>query len=170
MLRRTQLIHALLVGLATTPMVPSAADDARLDAFLAEQAGSAWSGPAELWLDPAGYDVERSDARLRVEADGIEYEWAWRGAAQRGVFAVTPDGLTWRDSWHQGDVVSLRPEGDTLAIFAVEYAYPAGDGPDWHWRMRLSQRPDGELVLQMTNVPPWGEEARAVRMVLQRED
>jgi hypothetical protein len=33
----------------------------------------------------------------------------------------------------------------------------------------LSERPSGELVLQMTNVAPWGEEQRAVRMVFTRK-
>jgi hypothetical protein len=28
--------------------------------------------------------------------------------------------------------------------------------------------PAGELVLQMTNITPWGEEARAVRMTFTR--
>ena len=168
--RRTRFAGVLLACLASLPGAAAAASGPGPDAFLAEHAGSEWSGPAELWLDPTGYEAERSDARLRIHEDRREYDWSWRGAAQSGVFRVSAEGMSWRDSWHQGDPVALRPEGDALAIFAVEYAYPAGDGPDWHWRMRLSQRPDGLLVLQMTNVAPWGEEARAVRMVFERVD
>jgi hypothetical protein len=51
------------------------------------------------------------------------------------------------------------------SIVDVEGTYSAGDGTDWAWRISLSQRPGGELVLQMTNITPWGERGRAVRMV-----
>jgi hypothetical protein len=45
----------------------------------------------------------------------------------------------------------------------VQGAY--GPDRDWGWRIGLSLRaPTGELVLRMTNIAPWGEEARAVRM------
>lgn len=38
----------------------------------------------------------------------------------------------------------------------------------WGWQSKLSERPDGTLVLQMTNFAPWGEEGRAARMVFTR--
>ena len=44
-----------------------------------------------------------------------------------------------------------------------------GPQAEWRWRIGLSVRePSGELVLQMTNVAPWGEETRAVRMICTR--
>jgi len=42
---------------------------------------------------------------------------------------------------------------------------PAGEGPPWGWRVAVAHRPSGELVLQMTNIKPWGEDGRAVRMI-----
>lgn len=51
--------------------------------------------------------------------------------------------------------------------------YSGGEGPPWGWRLIVSLRPSFEgapesLVLQMTPLTPWGEEARAVRMVATR--
>ena len=63
---------------------------------------------------------------------------------------------------------------DALATIGVAAAGAAvlsagaGEGPDWGWRTSVAQRPSGELVLQMTNIAPWGERARAVRMVFAR--
>ena len=59
-----------------------------------------------------------------------------------------------------------------MALFDLLGSYGDG-GPRWGWRMMLSLRPPFEgapesLVLQMTNIAPWGEEARAVRMVAAR--
>ncbi len=45
------------------------------------------------------------------------------------------------------------------------------DGTDcsdsWHSPTRMGC-PSDELLLQMTNVAPWGDEARAVRMICKR--
>ena len=51
----------------------------------------------------------------------------------------------------------------------MSHEYQVGDEPNWVWCSILSKRPDGALVLQMTNIAPWGEEGRAVRMVFYRE-
>jgi hypothetical protein len=50
------------------------------------------------------------------------------------------------------------------ALVDVAGTYAAG-ADRWGWRVHVSVRPTGELVLQMTNVCPWGEDGRAVRMV-----
>jgi hypothetical protein len=53
-------------------------------------------------------------------------------------------------------------------LFQLQYEY--GPDADWRWRIALTLRaPTDELVLQMTNIAPWGEEARAVRMVAKRQ-
>lgn len=132
--------------------------------------GSEWSGSNELWVDPSGNETEHSDATLQVGPDGIAYTWAYKGTAHRGELREIDGRLQWSDSWHQPAGVSLTPVSGHGALMAAEYSYPAGTGPDWHWRIKLAQRPDDSLVLQMTNIAPWGEEARAVRMVLQRSD
>ncbi len=133
--------------------------------WLEEHRGTDWSGPAELWLDPTGYEALNSDATLTVEGDALTYTWAYEGEEQQGELRWDEQGVSWHDSWHQGEAVELVPIPSHGSLFAGAYSYPAGTGPDWHWRIKLSQRPDDALVLQMTNVAPWGEEARAVRMV-----
>lgn len=128
--------------------------------------GTDWAGPAELWLDPTGYDANKSDATLSVEPDGLVYTWSYEGREHRGELRRDDQGLRWKDSWHQPEFVALEPVPRRGSLVAAAYSYPAGSGPDWHWGIKLSQRPDGTLVLQMTNIAPWGEEARAVRMIL----
>ena len=104
---------------------------------------SEWSGGSELWLDPAGNDAETSDATLQVEADHIVYTWSFRGAPHTGELRWSDGGLSWKDSWHQPEFVPLTPVPAHGSLVAGAYSYPAGEGPDWHWRLKLSQRPDG---------------------------
>ncbi len=123
-----------------------------------------WAGPNELWLEP-GSPALTSDATMRVDGNTVTYTWSYEGKPQQGELVIDAEGATWRDSWHQGGgvrLVAMKPWG---ALFRGGYSYPAGDGPDWHWTMSLFQRPDGSLVLAMTNVTSWGEEAPAVRLV-----
>lgn len=159
---------ATLLALGIAPRV-NAAEDAAMNGFeswVENHQGTAWSGVSELWVDPAGNDAEVSDATLRVGSDGLVYTWAYKGKAQTGEIKWNDTGLQWQDSWHQPDSVPLAAVPGHGALLAVEYSYPAGSGPDWHWRIKLAERPNGSLVLQMINIAPWGEEARAVRMVL----
>lgn len=127
---------------------------------------SRWSGRSELWIDPAGNDAQLSDATLSVDADGIVYTWTYQGAEQSGELRRDGEALFWQDSFHQPEGVALTPVPGHGSLVAAEYRYSAGGGPDWHWRIKLAERPDGALVLQMTNIAPWGEEARAVRTVV----
>lgn len=135
---------------------------------LEKHAGTAWEGEGELWLDPSGNEAKRSASTMRIEPGLVRYTWAYEGAAQEGVLALGPDGATWRDSFHQPKEVACAPIEGAWGLLAVHYTYPAPEGPPWGWRIGLAERPTGELVLQMTNVAPWGEEARAVRMVFTR--
>jgi hypothetical protein len=154
-----------LAGLLFSASVSSQESAMNLQSLIEGKQGSEWQGPAELWIDPLGNETLHSDATLRVEGDGLSYTWAYDGKAQRGSLRLTDAGLSWRDSWHQPEPVELTPIDDALGIVTAGYSYPAGTGPDWHWRIKLTQRPDSTLVLAMTNIAPWGEEARAVRMI-----
>jgi len=160
----------LLLGL--TVCAHAREDDAvqALSRWIEAHQATEWSGGSELWLDPAGNDAELSDARLRVESERITYTWSYKRTEQTGEIGWTDAGLVWKDTWHQPENVLLRPLPRHGGLLAGAYSYPAGDGPDWHWRVNLAQRPDGTLVLQMTNIAPWGEEARAVRMVFRQQD
>lgn len=152
-----------------TPTSSVAMEDLRMDEFrswMADHQGTTWSGESELWLDPMGNDADVSDASLAVDADKIVYSWVYKGAAQSGELRWNGDALRWKDSWHQPASVALTLVPGHGSLIAAEYSYAAGTGPDWHWRIKLAERPDGALVLQMTNIAPWGEEARAVRTVI----
>ena len=134
--------------------------------WIAGHQDTTWSGKSELWIDPLGDDAEISDATLSVVADGIVYAWAYRDAAQSGELRWIGSALQWKDSWHQPDGVTMTLVPGHGSLIAAEYSYAAGAGPDWCWRIKLAQRPDGTVVMQMTNIAPWGEEARAVRTVV----
>ena len=103
--------------------------------------GTSWTGTAELWLDPLGDEGVSSDCTISIEKDRVRYTWSHEGKSHQGSGAAE--------------------------LFQVAGSY--GPGSEWGWRTGLSFRaPTGELVLQMTNIAPWGEEARAVRMICQQ--
>lgn len=164
------IVNAVTVGIIlATPSGLVAMEDLTLNEFeswVSAHEGTTWSGESELWVDPTGNDADISDATLSVGADEIVYTWAYKGAKQSGELRWSGEALQWKDSWHQPGQVALTLVPGHGSLIAAEYTYPAGTGPDWHWRIKLAVRPDGALVLQMTNIAPWGEEARAVRTVV----
>lgn len=132
---------------------------------LPELAGTEWKGDAELWLDPQGNTVFLSQCTLRVQAEAIDYTWSHEGQNQQGRLDVSENGAHWVDSWHQPERTACA-HVPSAGLFTVQHTY----GQGWGWRTTLSERPDGDLVLQMTNLAPWGEAGRAVRMVFTRSD
>jgi len=136
-------------------------------ARLAELEGTQWTGTAELWLDPLGNDVQKSDCTMTIEPREVLYTWSHEGKEHQGSVALREDGADFTDTWHQPETMRCEPVGGALGIFQVQGQY--GPDSEWRWRIGLSLRtPTGELVLQMTNIAPWGEEARAVRMTATR--
>ena len=134
---------------------------------LAEVNGTKWAGSAELWLDPLGDTAARSDCTIAVVANVVRYTWSHEGKNHEGTITLREHGAEFVDSFHSPEPMKCRilvGQG----IFQVQGAY--GPDADWGWRIGLSHRtPSGELVLQMTNIAPWGEEARAVRMICKKE-
>lgn len=130
--------------------------------------GTRWTGTAELWLDPLGDDVVRSDCTISVDTDAVRYTWSHEGEAHEGSVTLSDDDAEFTDSFHQPQPMMCRRLLDAGGLFQVQGEY--GPESDWRWRIGSSLRtPTGELVLQMTNIAPWGEEARAVRMICSRE-
>ena len=136
--------------------------------WINEFEGSEWTGQAELWLDPAGNEVDESECTLAIKSGVLAYTWTYKGETKTGSFEFHDQGATWTDSWHQPEPTHCAYLADDWGLFTVEHSYSVPSTPDWGWRSKLSQRPDGNLVLQMTNIAPWGEEGRAVRMVFQK--
>jgi len=132
--------------------------------------GSKWSGRGELWLDPEGNNAELYDCKLVIDSTEIHYTWLYESDTQKGSFTFTEKGAIWVDSWHQAKSVQCKNAAETESIFNVSHHYEVPENPNWGWLSKLSERPDGSLVLQMTNITPWGEDGRAVRMVFTRAE
>ena len=134
---------------------------------LEELAGSRWEGTSELWEDPLGDVVQKSDCTMAVDGGELRYTWSYKGKAHEGKLTLGEGGASFTDSWHQQEPMACEPVTNPRSIATVQYTYME----TWGWRINLCHRePTGELVLQMTNIAPWGEEARAVRMVGKRAD
>ena len=127
-----------------------------------------WTGTGELWLDPEGNNADQYGCELDVETDAIYYTWCYENETKKGSFTFDDSGATWLDTWHQPKLVECLYVPDTWGLFTVKNTYDVPSSPCWGWQSKLSERPDGTLVLQMTNIAPWGEEGRAVRMVFTR--
>lgn len=160
----------LLVAWSVSGVATGDTEMNELEAWLANHAQSRWTGESELWIDPLGNEGLTSAATMSIEGGGVTYTWLYEGAGKQGELLWDGETLTWKDSWHQPEPVALSPALGHGSLVAAEYSYAAGSGPDWHWRIKLVERPDATVVLQMTNIAPWGEEARAVRMTLHRTD
>lgn len=136
--------------------------------LLSPLVGSRWTGTNELWLDPTGDRAETSPGTLTVYADRVEYEWSHEGKPHHGSLRLTTDGAVLTDTFHAEGGLPCRDVPGSSALIDVEGRW--GDGASWAWRVIVAQRPafgqlPAGLVLQMTNVTPWGERVRAVRLV-----
>lgn len=130
-------------------------------------AGTTWTGTGELWLDPLGNEASTGPCTMTFERGVVRYTWQHGDTEHSGRYDLAGATVRWSDTFHQPTAVACKVVAGAWGIFALHYTYAAG-GPDWGWRTILAERPDGTLVLQMVNVTPWGEEARAVRMVFRR--
>ena len=129
--------------------------------------GTQWAGTVELWLDPLGDQVQRSTCTMSLTKHALHYTWIHEGTDHAGSIELRNEGAEFSDSWHQPEPMRCTHVADAWGLLQVQGEY--GPESDWRWRIGLSFRaPTGELVLQMTNVAPWGEEARAVRMTCKR--
>jgi hypothetical protein len=136
---------------------------------LTELSGTSWKGKGELWLDPAGNSAEVYGCEMSIRKESISYCWTYDNEIKQGKFIFSTSGVTWVDSWHQETAVQCSVMPQSWGIFTLYHEYQVPGNAAWAWRTTLSARPDGSLVLQMTNIAPWGEEGRAVRMVFTRQ-
>lgn len=128
-----------------------------------------WVGRGELWLDPNGNEVTVYDCKLKIAGKSFRYFWSYEGKIVEGNYSLTESGGTWVDSWHQPEQANCVAVPNASGLFTLQHSYKVPSSPSWGWRSKLSERPTGELVLQMTNITPWGEEGRAVRMIFSQK-
>ena len=133
-----------------------------------ELIGSRWEGEGELWLDPKGNEVTTYPCSITVDDGVVRYRWTYEGKSHDGSLTLRDGGADFTDTWHCPTAMACDSLAGSWALVDVAGTYTAGDSPEWGWQTTLSLRPTGELVLQMTNVTPWGEHGRAVRMVCKR--
>jgi hypothetical protein len=137
--------------------------------ILADLIGTSWTGHGELWLDRLGNQAETCACTVAIADHVISYDWSYQGAPHHGRLALRADGADFSDSWHSPTAMACTTVAGSWALVEVTGTYAAGDGPPWGWRIAVSHRPStDQLVLQMTNVKPWGEDGRAVRMICDR--
>lgn len=130
--------------------------------------GTRWQGTNELWLDPHGNEVTTSPCTIVIDEGVVRYTWRYENKEHEGTLTPTSTGAEFSDTWHQPEPMTCNSVVGSWALLSVFGTY-SGHGETWGWRTSLCLRPSDELVLQMTNVAPWGEEGRAVRMVCKRQ-
>lgn len=135
-------------------------------AYLPESHRGFFRGPNRLWLMP-GTPVSRSDGTIEAGAARIAYTWAHDGKRHEGTLELfgphaSCRGLL-RDTFHAESGLTLHGllEDGLLRLFTT---YPAGDGPDWGWRIELDLRDPEHLVLRMFNCLPGGPTVMAVEL------
>lgn len=105
---------------------------------------------------------------IRMEKNAIYYSWVHDDKKIDGSFTFNEIGAIWEDSWHQSEAIECVAEPNAWGLFTIKHSYNVPSGPCRVWLTKLSERLDGNLVLQMSNLSSWGEEGRAVRMIFTR--
>lgn len=125
-----------------------------------------WRGPNRLWLeDPVV--PERCDGTIEAAATVLTYGWSFRAEPQQGRLELAGPAAAlraiWSDSWHAKGGMTLHgcADGRSLRLYGT---YPAGEGPDWGWRIELDAQDPEHLTLRMYNVPPDAAPALAVEL------
>lgn len=143
--------------------------------WISDAAGN-WAGESRLhlsYLEDESKRIQASPSVLELAHDPaltyaiVSYAWQYEGEPQSGVMVLCVDTASWTDSFHQSAcLMSLKSDaGDDRVSFLG--SYPAGEGPDWGWRIELLMEGQ-ELVFKMTNIEPdqegeWAVEGRYSR-------
>lgn len=135
-------------------------------------AGS-WAGTSTLhrsWLE-GEEKTHAAASALRIDLTAsyanVGYTWHLDGEAQQGTLIITSGAeattAAWTDTWH-ADSTIFQFTGGTGddGVLRLNGTYPAGDGPDWGWRIEFEATGDG-MQMRMVNIDPEGVEEWAVQ-------
>ena len=134
-----------------------------------------WAGTKRLWLSPEADALESEiSARMRsIGQDGflqLNYEWQAGGQPQEGIL-ILPANIgeaeahaMWLDTWHTRDAMMVCEASRSAGLVSMMGTYRVQEGPDWGWRIELSQPDHDSLMVQMFNISPECEECLAVQM------
>lgn len=134
-----------------------------------------WYGPTTLHMAwaPPGEQQEISDSVLTVVAGSngqylvFDWNWAYKGEPQSSHLTLIWDAelaqpqAAWVDSWHQNGALMVMDGVRVAEGVRLNGFFPAGDGPDWGWRIELLSKGEA-LKMIMTVISPEGEEGPAV--------
>ena len=159
--------HVSTLALAISLAACASQSNTRPEAKLLERAAGRYAGSNWLWFEDPN-QPEQSATKLEVAANQIRYTWQYRGAPQSGVMEFAFDGdaatATWTDTWHAKEAI-VCPGRQTADRIEVVGTY----GPGWTWRTEVTLASPDELLVEMFNISPKGEEQIAVRMSAQRQ-
>ena len=158
------LIHRRSALLALSLLAFACASQPKLEpemTSLLERAAGRYAGTNWLWFDKPS--AEESATEIEVEGNEVRYTWTFRGEPQSGVMAFAFEGdtaeMTWNDTWHAKETI-VCPGTRTDDRIEVVGTY----GPGWSWRTEVTLPTANELLVEMFNISPEGEEQIAVRM------
>jgi hypothetical protein len=138
-----------------------------------------WTGVTRTWFEPDKLaDESPTRARIRAVLDGrfvaLEYEGAMKGKPLFGMAIIgyhIDAGLytmAWVDSFHLG-TATMHSEGEPRENgFSVLGHYDVPQSDPWGWRTELTLLSESRLILTAYNIPPGGEEAKALESVYTR--
>ena len=142
---------------------------------LAAMAGD-WQGTTRVWFEPdappAMEVAQRGTMRTVLGGRFLLHEYRYGEAGQAGeglaLYGLHLDAgafeSAWIDSFHTGtSIMFSTAAAGSGAPFGVLGHYGDGrGGPDWGWRTEIAQPDADTLLVTMFNIPPGGDEARAV--------
>lgn len=132
-----------------------------------------WSGTSTLhrsWLE-GEEKTHTAASALRIDLTAnyatVDYTWQLDGEAQQGALIITSGTeattAAWTDTWH-ADSTIFQFTGGTGddGVLRLNGTYPAGEGPDWGWRIEFEAAGEG-MQMRMVNIDPEGVEEWAVQ-------
>lgn len=145
------------------------------DALMA--AIGSWTGTMRLRMMPTDNYTESAATALVSKTAGayvtIPYTWSHDQVAQNGLLligrAMRHRGVqaVWADSWHAAPEWMNFAAADTDAHLLLQGSYPAMEGLDWGWNIRI-EAGDDTLRIAMDNIVPGHDPYQVVEMELHR--